>query len=88
MEVKGKKSCIPLKLMVCLSHGMKYRQQSEGISMAETGFPGSEAASTEQISIIEDCDAEGHMDLVELDEELEEELIIEDFTIDGICGVY
>ncbi|MBV9228867.1 MAG: mycofactocin precursor [Chloroflexi bacterium] len=23
-----------------------------------------------------------------LEEELEEELIIEDFTIDGICGVY
>jgi mycofactocin precursor len=25
---------------------------------------------------------------VEFDEELEDELIIEDFTIDGICGVY
>lgn len=25
---------------------------------------------------------------VSLEEEIEEELIIEDFTIDGICGVY
>ena len=25
---------------------------------------------------------------VEFDEQLEDELIIEDFTIDGICGVY
>lgn len=56
--------------------------------MAETGFSNSEAASAEQISIIENYDTEGSMDLVELDEELEEVLIIEDFTIDGICGVY
>ena len=74
--------------MVCLTHGMKYRQQSEGISMAETGLPNSEAASTERVSIIENYDTEGSMDVVELDEELEEELIIEDFPIDGICGVY
>ena len=56
--------------------------------MAETGLPNSEAASTERVSIIENYDTEGSMDVVELDEELEEELIIEDFTIDGICGVY
>ncbi len=28
------------------------------------------------------------IDAVDLVEEIEEELIIEDFTIDGICGVY
>jgi mycofactocin precursor len=28
------------------------------------------------------------LDTLELDLALEEELIIEDFTIDGICGVY
>jgi mycofactocin precursor len=27
-------------------------------------------------------------DALALEEEIEEELIIEDFTIDGICGVY
>jgi len=31
---------------------------------------------------------EGTAGTMELDLELEEELIIEDFTIDGICGVY
>ncbi len=28
------------------------------------------------------------VDAVDVVEEIEEELIIEDFTIDGICGVY
>ncbi|MFL5628664.1 MAG: mycofactocin precursor MftA [Ktedonobacteraceae bacterium] len=28
------------------------------------------------------------VDAVDMVEEIEEELIIEDFTIDGICGVY
>jgi mycofactocin precursor len=37
------------------------------------------AATTAQINPI---------DAVDLVEEIEEELIIEDFTIDGICGVY
>jgi mycofactocin precursor len=33
----------------------------------------------QQLALDEEC---------EFDEELEDELIIEDFTIDGICGVY
>jgi len=33
-------------------------------------------------------DAPTDLDTLELDLALEDELIIEDFTIDGICGVY
>lgn len=51
-------------------------------------YPTSEVAITEQTSAIENSAVEGSTDAMELDLELEEELIIEDFTIDGICGVY
>jgi mycofactocin precursor len=44
--------------------------------------------STGVVSIIENSTVEETTDTTELDLELEEELIIEDFTIDGICGVY
>jgi mycofactocin precursor len=40
------------------------------------------------VSAIENSTVEETADAMELDLELEEELIIEDFTIDGICGVY
>ncbi len=58
--------------------------------MADTTYPTSEAAISEQTPIIDNSEAEEFADTVELGEELEleEELIIEDFTIDGICGVY
>lgn len=58
--------------------------------MAETTQPGSEAAINQETPIIENSGAEQSTETVEFDEELEleEELIIEDFTIDGICGVY
>jgi len=32
--------------------------------------------------------SESESEVVPLEDEIEEELIIEDFTIDGICGVY
>ncbi len=56
--------------------------------MADTTIPGSESTTTEEASNIENFPVEGATDTIELDLELEEELIIEDFTIDGICGVY
>jgi mycofactocin precursor len=47
---------------------------------------------TEPFSTTEDVAAttiqSNPIDAVDLVEEIEEELIIEDFTIDGICGVY
>ena len=54
------------------------------------------ATNTEQSSTTEDslepesqsADLETTLDDEELEEEIEDELIIEDFTIDGICGVY
>jgi len=56
--------------------------------MADTSIPGGETTSTEEAYDIENFPVEGTTDTMELDLELEEELIIEDFTIDGICGVY
>ncbi len=56
--------------------------------MADSAIPGSETTSTEQASDIENFPVEETTDTMELEFELEEELIIEDFTIDGICGVY
>jgi mycofactocin precursor len=76
------------------------QQQSAGTSMADinTTHPTDEVASTtEATSDIADpvVEAEASTDKAEfaegeelLGEELTEELIIEDFTIDGICGVY
>ncbi len=56
--------------------------------MADTILQTSEVAIDEQTSITENSDIEAPTDTVELDLALEDELIIEDFTIDGICGVY
>ena len=58
--------------------------------MPDTNLQTSEVAIDEQTSIIENPDLEAltDVDTLELDLALEEELIIEDFTIDGICGVY
>ena len=58
--------------------------------MAETFLPTDEIVLEEQttITIIEDSAIEALADAEELDLVLEDELIIEDFTIDGICGVY
>src|SRR2546427_8934691 len=81
--------CIPQELMVCLTHGIcRNQQHSEGITMADTIHSTSETAFTEQTFNRENPTSEESTDVIELDEEIEEELIIEDFTIDGICGVY
>ncbi len=58
--------------------------------MSDTVLSTSEAAIEEQTSLVdlENSDTEEPTDALELDQALEEELIIEDFTIDGICGVY
>jgi mycofactocin precursor len=58
--------------------------------MAETILPSDEIVLEEQttITIIENSAIEAPADAEELDLLLEDELIIEDFTIDGICGVY
>jgi mycofactocin precursor len=89
MKVKGK-TCTLKKQMVCLSRRIQYRQQSEGSFMPDTYLQTSEGAIDEQPSIVENPDLEMPIDedTQELDLALEEELIIEDFTIDGICGVY
>ena len=60
--------------------------------MAETiAVPTNEAPLTEDIAVVEETtpriEAPAEDELA-LDEDFEEELIIEDFTIDGICGVY
>jgi mycofactocin precursor len=56
--------------------------------MAETFLPTDEIVLEEQTTIIENSAIEVSADAEELDLALEDELIIEDFTIDGICGVY
>jgi mycofactocin precursor len=60
--------------------------------MAETvSVPTDEAPLTEDIALVEETAPQieaSTEDEWALDEEFEEELIIEDFTIDGICGVY
>ncbi len=58
--------------------------------MSDTVLSTSEAAIEEQTSPIdlENSGIEEPTDTAELDQAFEEELIIEDFTIDGICGVY
>ena len=58
--------------------------------MPDTNLQTSEGAIDEQTSIIENSDIETltDVDALDLDFALEDELIIEDFTIDGICGVY
>ena len=54
--------------------------------MADTTYPTNEVVVNEDSSELEENDVQDEEE--EWDEELEEELIIEDFTIDGICGVY
>ncbi|HEX9131232.1 MAG TPA: mycofactocin precursor MftA [Ktedonobacteraceae bacterium] len=56
--------------------------------MSDTVLQTSENAIEEQSSSRENSDLEAPTDVLELDLALEDELIIEDFTIDGICGVY
>ena len=89
--------------MVCLSRRIQYRQQSEGSFMPDTNLQNSKATviPTETSVIpsntpvilseakdLTSTEAPKDEDTLELDLTLEEELIIEDFTIDGICGVY
>ncbi len=76
--------------MVCLSRRIQYRQQSEGSFMPDTNLQNSEVAFDENTSVVENPELESATDAdsLELELALEEELIIEDFTIDGICGVY
>lgn len=48
-----------------------------------------EQAETTDAVIEEQSEHEGEeLDEFALEDEIEDELIIEDFTIDGICGVY
>jgi mycofactocin precursor len=58
--------------------------------MPDTNLQTSEVELDEQTSIVENPEIElaTDVDPLELELALEEELIIEDFTIDGICGVY
>ena len=58
--------------------------------MPDTDLQTSEVELDEQTSIVENPEIElaTDVDPLELELALEEELIIEDFTIDGICGVY
>jgi mycofactocin precursor len=58
-------------------------------AMPETKHPINEVSSDEQASVNEEGEMLALDEVEEMDEEdFEEELIIEDFTIDGICGVY
>jgi mycofactocin precursor len=57
--------------------------------MSETKLQPGDAIVIDQALTDEDDQQQLSLDEdVEFDEELEDELIIEDFTIDGICGVY
>lgn len=58
--------------------------------MPDTNLQTSEVAIDEQTPVVVNADiiAPTDIDTLEFDLALEEELIIEDFTIDGICGVY
>ena len=75
--------------MVCLSRRIQYRQQSEDSFMQETDLQTSEASVIlSEAKDLSPLEAPTDEDTLELDLVFEEELIIEDFTIDGICGVY
>jgi len=57
--------------------------------MQETDLQTSEASVIlSEAKDLSPLEAPTDEDTLELDLALEEELIIEDFTIDGICGVY
>ena len=75
--------------MVCLSRRIQYRQQSEGSFMPDINLQTSEASVIlSEAKDLSPLETPTNEDTLELDLALEEELIIEDFTIDGICGVY
>jgi mycofactocin precursor len=58
-------------------------------AMPETPNVTNEVTSDEQDTVSEEEGTLALNEMEEMDEEdFEEELIIEDFTIDGICGVY
>jgi len=57
--------------------------------MADTTLSTNEAPFIEQAPTAEETTQQAPTcDEPTMEEEIEEELIIEDFTIDGICGVY
>ncbi len=58
--------------------------------MPDTNLQTDVVAIDEHSSIVENPELETttDVDTLELELALEEELIFEDFTIDGICGVY
>ena len=57
--------------------------------MADTTLSTNVAPVFKQTSMVEETTEQTPtLDELALEEEIEEELIIEDFTIDGICGVY
>ncbi len=58
--------------------------------MPDTNLQTDAMATDEHASIVGNPEVETtpDVDTLELELALEEELIIEDFTIDGICGVY
>ena len=57
--------------------------------MADITLSTNEAPVIEQTPMVEEKTQQAPiLDEPALEEEIEEELIIEDFTIDGICGVY
>ena len=66
---------------VILSEAVVIQNQANDIP-SEPGVILSEAKDLSPLETLTEENAQ------ELDLELEEELIIEDFTIDGICGVY
>ncbi len=72
--------------MICLNHNVELEHQKRGRPMADIALPTNAAPITEPTPTTEET-TEQAPDIF-LDEEIEEELIIEDFTIDGICGVY
>ncbi len=55
--------------------------------MPDSTYSNNGTHAIEQIPQVEDSSTQPYTE-VEWEEELDEELIIEDFTIDGICGVY
>ncbi len=75
---------------VLLKHNIKLdQQQKRGTFMIDPTLSTSESPVIEQTPMLEETTEQTPtLDEPALEEEIEEELIIEDFTIDGICGVY
>lgn len=76
--------------MICLKHNVELdKQQKRGTFMIDPTLSTSESPVIEQTPMVEETTEQTPtLDEPALEEEIEEELIIEDFTIDGICGVY